>query len=218
MEEVQQIRVQGPASGREVALEVPGDKSISHRAVMLGGIATGTTRIRGFLPSNDCLATIEAMRTLGVDIEYDGGVVVVHGRGAAGLTEPVRPVECGGSGTTMRLLAGLLAGQPFYSVLAGNAQLSRRPMDRVARPLREMGATILGRDDGRLPPLSIRGGGLRGMEYTPPVASAQVKSAVLLAGLFAEGETVVREPLATRDHTERMLGAMGAGIVVENGQ
>jgi 3-phosphoshikimate 1-carboxyvinyltransferase len=155
------------------------------------------------------------MRGLGVGVEYSGDEVLVHGRGMDGLVEPSRPLECGGSGTTMRLMSGLLAGLPFYSVLAGNAQLSRRPMDRVARPLREMGATILGREGSRLAPLSIQGGNLTGITYRPPVASAQIKSAVLLAGLFAAGETAVEEPTLTRDHTERMLKSMGADLTVE---
>lgn len=192
--------------------QVPGDKSISHRAVMFGAIAEGTTRIRNFLPANDCLATIDAMRALGIEIEAGPDEVLVHSRGLHGLREPYRPLECGGSGTTMRLLTGLLAGQPFYSVLAGNAQLSRRPMERVAAPLRQMGAVILGREGGKYPPLSITGGSLRGINYRPPSASAQVKSAILLAGLFAAGATTVEELLPTRDHTERMLRAMGAQV------
>ncbi len=211
----QVLAVEGPIASFQARLRVPGDKSISHRAAMLGGIAEGLTRIRNFLPANDCLATLDVMRGLGVDVEYRGNEVLVHGRGMHGLVEPVRPLECGGSGTTMRLMSGLLAGQPFYSVLAGNAQLSRRPMDRVARPLREMGATILGREGGRLAPLSILGGNLQAISYRPPVASAQVKSSVLLAGLFAHGETAVEEPTPTRDHTERMLLAMGADMRVE---
>jgi 3-phosphoshikimate 1-carboxyvinyltransferase len=211
----QTLSVEGPVSPIQARLRVPGDKSISHRAAMLGGIAEGTTRIRNFLPANDCLATLDVVRGLGVEVEYRGDEVLVHGRGMNGLMEPPRPLECGGSGTTMRLMSGLLAGQPFYSVLVGNAQLSRRPMDRVARPLREMGATILGREGGRLAPLSIQGGNLKAISYRPPVASAQIKSTVLLAGLFASGETTVEEPTATRDHTERMLKAMGADLKVD---
>jgi 3-phosphoshikimate 1-carboxyvinyltransferase len=209
------MAVEGPVAPIDARLRVPGDKSISHRAAMLGGIAEGTTRIRNFLPATDCLATLEVMRGLGVEVEYSSDEVLVHGRGMEGLVEPARPLECGGSGTTMRLMSGLLAGQPFYSILAGNAQLSRRPMDRVARPLREMGATILGREGGRLAPLTIQGGNLKGISYRPPVASAQIKSAVVLAGLFAEGETAVEEIAPTRDHTERMLMSMGADLIVE---
>jgi 3-phosphoshikimate 1-carboxyvinyltransferase len=206
------LTIRGVRAGLAGEVEVPGDKSISHRAVMLGAIAEGTTRIRNFLPAPDCLATLAAVRDLGVAVERSGNELLVHGRGRAGLREPSRPVECGGSGTTMRLLAGLLAGQSFNSVLVGNEQLSRRPMDRVVIPLREMGAEITGRDGGRFAPLSITGRQLRGIDYHMPVASAQVKSAMLLAGLFAEGGTTVHEPMASRDHTERMLAAMGAEL------
>lgn len=211
------LRVAGAKHALKARVRVPGDKSISHRAAMFGAIAEGTTRIRGFLPATDCLATLEAVRTLGIEVEYSSEEVLVHGRGIDGLREPYRPVECGGSGTTMRLLAGLLAGQAFYSVLAGNAQLSRRPMNRVAAPLREMGAIVLGRNDGQLAPLTIIGGGLKGIRYEPPVASAQVKSAVLLAGLYADGITTVLEKSVTRDHTERMLIAMGGTITLAEG-
>jgi 3-phosphoshikimate 1-carboxyvinyltransferase len=155
------------------------------------------------------------VRGLGIEVEYSSDEVLVHGRGIRGLREPSRPLECGGSGTTMRLIAGLLAGQPVYCVLSANAQLSRRPMDRVAVPLRAMGATILGREGGRYAPLSIVGGSLNGIRYEMPVASAQVKSAILLAGLFAEGKTAIIEPAPSRDHTERMLLAMGAQLAVE---
>jgi 3-phosphoshikimate 1-carboxyvinyltransferase len=233
--------IQGATAGLAGHIRVPGDKSISHRAVLFGAIAQGTTRIRNFLPANDCIASLQAVRSLGIEVEIvpsddfgfwilDFGAsnpkskiqnpksfdVLVHGRGLRGLREPAEPVECGGSGTTMRLLAGLLAGQPFRSVLAGNAQLSRRPMDRVAIPLRRMGATVFGGEDGAgarlIAPLQIVGGNLHGMNYELPVASAQVKSAVLLAGLSASGVTAVVEPVPTRDHTERMLAAMGAPV------
>lgn len=202
------LTIRKAASALVGHVEVPGDKSISHRAAMLGAVAEGTTRISNFLPANDCLATLAAVSDLGIAVEYAGDVVLVHGRGLMGLCEPAGPVECGGSGTTMRLLAGLLAGRSMYSVLAGNAQLSRRPMDRVAVPLRRMGATILGRTGGKYPPLSIMGGNLQAIHYEMPVASAQVKSAVLLAGLSADGITSVVELAPTRDHTERMLAAM----------
>jgi 3-phosphoshikimate 1-carboxyvinyltransferase len=202
-------------SGLRGTVKVPGDKSISHRAAIFGAIAEGTTRIRNFLPANDCLATLDVVRGLGIEVEYGLSEVLVHGQGLNGLRESTRPLECGGSGTTMRLVSGLLAGQPFYSVLASNAQLAGRPMDRVAVPLRTMGATILGREGGRYAPLSIVGGSLRGIRYEMPVASAQVKSAILLAGLFAEGETQVIEPAPSRDHTERMLQAMGARVAVK---
>ena len=201
------------AKGLRGQIKVPGDKSISHRALLLGAIAEGTTRIRNFLPAADCLATLACVRALGVEVErLSETELIVHGQGLRGLTEPEDILDCAGSGTTMRLLAGILAGQPFYSMLTGNEQLCRRPMGRIVEPLRRMGATVLGRDDGRLPPLTIHGGNLHGIEYRLPVASAQVKSAILLAGLYADGPTVIHEPGPARDHTERMLAAMGANI------
>lgn len=197
-------------------VRVPGDKSISHRALLLGAIAQGETRVRGFLPSADCLATLRCVRALGIEVdELDATTLVVHGRGLYGLREPEEVLDCGGSGTTMRLLAGPLAGQPFASVLTGNSSLRRRPMERIAIPLRQMGAGV--RTTEGCPPLTIRGGRLQGIEYVLPVASAQVKSAILLAGLYAEGETVVREPGPARDHTERMLAAMGAPLRAAKG-
>jgi len=203
---------------------VPGDKSISHRALLLSALAPGQTLIRGWLPAEDCRATLRCVRALGVQVEErerppaDGRLpetavdLLVDGVGIDGLREPDNVLDCGGSGTTMRLLAGILAGQPFTSMLTGNDALRRRPMDRVAEPLRRMGATVLGRAGGRLPPLAIQGGRLVGIYYPLPVASAQVKSALLLAGLFAEGETVVVEPGPARDHTERMLRAFGVRL------
>ncbi len=201
------------ARGLGGRIKVPGDKSISHRALLLGAIAEGTTRIRNFLPAADCLATLACVRGLGIEVErLSETELIVQGRGLHGLREPRDVLDCAGSGTTMRLLAGILAGQPFYSVLMGNEQLRRRPMARIVEPLRQMGATVLGRDNGRLPPLTILGGNLHGIEYRLPVASAQVKSAILLAGLYADGPTVIHEPGPARDHTERMLAAMGANI------
>jgi len=200
----------GPLRG---SVHVPGDKSLSHRAVMLGALAEGTTWIHRFLPANDCLATVRCMKELGVLIkEQNPSELSVRGVGLHGLREPHDVLDCGGSGTTMRLLPGLLAGQPFYSVLTGNKSLRRRPMGRVANPLRQMGAMVLGRDENRLPPLTIRGGNLHGMDYTLPVASAQVKSAILLAGLYADRPTIVREPGPARDHTERLLIAQGVSV------
>ncbi len=194
----------------------PGDKSLSHRALLLGAIAEGASRVENFLPAADCLATLRAVRALGVEVEQIGPTtLVVHGRGLHGLREPADALDCGGSGTTMRLLAGMLAGQPFLSILTGNAQLRRRPMGRIVEPLRRMGATVLGRERGRRPPLAIRGGTLRGLAHTLPVASAQVKSALLLAGLYAEGPTTVRQPGPARDHTERLLAAMGGDLQTE---
>jgi 3-phosphoshikimate 1-carboxyvinyltransferase len=201
------------SKGLSGQVEVPGDKSISHRALLLGAIAEGTSRICNFLSAADCLATLACAQALGVEVERDSETeLIVQGRGLRGLMEPKDVLDCARSGTTMRLLAGILAGQPFYSVLTGSEQLRRRPMGRIAEPLRQMGATVLGRNDGRLPPLTILGGNLHGMEYKLPVASAQVKSAILLAGLYADGPTVIHEPGPARDHTERMLAAMGANI------
>jgi|WetSurMetagenome_2_1015567.scaffolds.fasta_scaffold155423_1 3-phosphoshikimate 1-carboxyvinyltransferase len=204
----------GPLRG---AIAVPGDKSITHRALFLGALAEGDTRVRGWVPAEVCLATLRCIRALGVEVEDvpDGSDLLIHGVGLRGLAEPADVLHCAGSGTTIRLLAGLLAGQPFTSVLTGTDPLRRRPMGRVAEPLRQMGATILGRDGGKLAPLTIRGGNLRGIDYTMPVASAQVKSAILLAGLFAEGETVVHEPGPSRDHTERMLAEYRVEVKVE---
>jgi 3-phosphoshikimate 1-carboxyvinyltransferase len=206
------LRVMGAAQRLIGRVRVPGDKAIAHRAALLGAIAEGPTEIRGWPPGDDCKATLEVVRGLGVPVEQDGDTVTVWGTGPGGLREPDRVLFCGGSGTTMRLAAGLLAGQPFLSILDGNAQLRGRPMGRVADPLRAMGATIQGREGGRLAPLCIGGGGLQAIDYTLPVASGQVKTALLLAGLFAEGRTRVHEPHPTRDHTERMLAAMGANI------
>ena len=197
---------------------VPGDKSISHRAVMMGALADGTTRIDGFLEGDDTRATAAIFEQLGVRIEAPApSVRIVHGVGVDGLRAPTAPLDCGNAGTGMRLLAGLLAGQPFDSVLTGDASLSKRPMRRVIEPLVAMGAEIAS-DDG-LPPLRIRGGrALRGIDYTLPVASAQVKSALLLAGLYAQGETHVRERHPTRDYTERMLAAFGCPVAFLPGE
>jgi 3-phosphoshikimate 1-carboxyvinyltransferase len=199
----------GPGAPLRGTLRMPGDKSMSHRAALLGAIARGTTRVAGFLRADDCLATLRCLRSLGVPIqETPEGLVIEGGR----LAEPEDVLDVGNSGTTIRLLAGVLAGHAFHSVLTGDASIRRRPMDRITEPLRRMGARISGRSGGRLAPLSIDGGDLRGIAYATPVASAQVKSAILLAGLFADGETVVREPALSRDHTERMLGAFGVPV------
>ncbi len=195
---------------------LPGDKSITHRALLLGAIAEGASRVEGFQSGGDCQATLGCLQALGVLIERPGpGELLIHGKGLRGWREPVNVLNCVRSGTTMRLLAGLLVGQPFYSVLTGDAQLLRRPMDRVADPLRAMGAHIWGREGGRFPPLSIQGGALHGAEHRLNVASAQVKSCLLLAGLYAEGETTVIEPGPSRDHTERMLKARGVAVRTE---
>lgn len=192
---------------------MPGDKSISHRALLLGAIADGTSRVENYLSAADCLATLRAVRALGVKVQEMGPTVLrVHGRGLRGLREPEDVLDCTRSGTTMRLLAGLLAGQRFFSVVTGDAQLRRRPMGRVVEPLRLMGATVSGRDGGRKPPLAFQGGDLQGLDYALPVASAQVKSALLLAGLYADGSTTLHVPGPARDHTERMLLAMGCNL------
>lgn len=207
------MRTSGPLQGR---LRVPGDKSISHRFLILAALAEGESQARGWLAADDTLATLRCLVALGAEIERsDEDTVVVWGKGARSLREPADVLYCESSGTTIRLLAGLLAGQPFMSILTGSEQLRRRPMARVAQPLRWMGATVLGRADGTLPPLAVRGGRLTGIEFRPPVASAQVKSALLLAGLFADGPTIVREPAPSRDHTERMLQAAGAPLTCD---
>ena len=198
-----------PLTGR---LRVPGDKSVSHRSVMLGALAEGITRITGFLEGEDTIATAAILQRLGVRIEASGeGERIVHGVGLQGLRPAEGPLDCGNAGTGMRLLAGLLAGQAFESVLVGDASLSKRPMRRVIDPLARMGARI--DSEGGLPPLRIHAKSvLQGIDYECPVASAQVKSAILLAGLYASGPTTVREPHPTRDYTERMLSAFGADI------
>ena len=198
-------------------ISVPGDKSISHRSLILGSIAQGETRIYNFLNSLDCLQTFECMQSLGAEIELgEDNFIKIKGKGLYGLQEPKDMLEVGNSGTTIRLLAGLLSGQNFYSVLNGDNSIRKRPMKRVVQPLRLMGADIWGREDGQLAPLSIKGSLLNPLQYTLPVASAQVKSALLLAGLYAAGETIIKEPLPTRDHTERMLSIMQADIMISH--
>ena len=198
---------------------VPGDKSISHRSLILGSIAQGETRIYNFLNSLDCLKTLECMQALGVKIELDeNNSVKIKGKGLYGLQEAKGILDVGNSGTTIRLLTGLLGGQSFYSVLSGDDSIRRRPMKRVIEPLRLMGADIGGRKGGQFAPLSIRGNKLNPLHYTLPVASAQVKTALLLAGLYTIGETVVKEPLSTRDHTEKMLEIMRADIKISSSE
>jgi 3-phosphoshikimate 1-carboxyvinyltransferase len=204
-----------PSQGLRGELTPPGDKSLSHRAVMFASLAEGTTEITGFLAGEDTLNTARAMRQLGVFIEERGAtVLIVQGKGLRGLTEPEGILDLGNSGTGMRLLAGLLAGQPFFSVLTGDRYLVKRPMGRIVGPLRSMGAVIDGRAGGMLAPLAIRGAGdaVAAIDYASPVASAQVKSAVLLCGLFADGVTSVTEPHKSRDHTERMLRSFGVEV------
>src|SRR5437762_5844369 len=189
----------------DTEITVPGDKSISHRAAIIAALSNGACTLRGFLPSDDCMHTLNALRALGIKIEQpEPDLVIVHGKRRV-LAPPKEEIDCGNSATTMRLLAGLLAGQTFESRLVGNASLSRRPMDRVIAPLRKMGADIVAEGPEQTPPLRIRGGSLRGIHYKSPVASAQVKSAVLLAGFFAKGKTTVDEAAHTRNHTELMF-------------
>lgn len=201
-----------PTSSLRGEISVPGDKSISHRSIMLGAIANGVTTVRGFLRGEDNMATMSAFRAMGVDINDDGTTIVIQGKGLHGLSEPQDIIDCGNSGTSMRLLTGLLSGQPFYSVLTGDQYLRKRPMKRVVDPLTGMGARILGRDHGNLAPLAINGCPLTATGYESPVSSAQVKSAIMLAALYADGETSVREPSLSRDHSERMFRLFGASI------
>jgi len=202
-----------PGGALEGSIVVPGDKSISHRSLMLGAIAAGRTEVTGFLASEDCLATLKALRAMGVSIEQrDPHHLFVEGVGRNGLQAPAGPLDMGNAGTAMRLFMGLLCGRPFDSTLVGDASLMRRPMERAAKPLREMGAAIETLE-GR-PPVQIRGGRpLHAIDFQMPVASAQVKSAVLLAALSAEGRTCVTEPAPTRDHTERMLAGFGVELL-----
>ena len=207
-----------PAAIRDADVTVPGDKSVSHRAIILGSIAEGVTEVRGFLAGEDCLATMEAFRNMGVAIERpEPTELVIGGVGLRGLRPPVSDLDMGNSGTAMRLLAGVLAGQNFSAKLTGDESLTGRPMQRIITPLSHMGANI-GSRDGK-PPLEIRGNpNLEGIDYALPMASAQVKSAILLAGLYANGETTVTEPAVTRDHTERMLRAMGVDVACREGR
>lgn len=205
-----------PRSSLKGEFQPPANKSISHRAVMIGAISEGVTEIENFLTSEDCMATIKAFQSMGVQVERTGtNSVKVHGAGLDGLKEPGDVMDMGNSGTSMRLISGILAGQPFYSIMTGDSSLRSRPMNRIADPLRLMGAQIYGRE-GDLAPITILGGNLKPIHYQTPVASAQIKSCILLAGLFADGETVVTEPAGSRDHTERMLGSFGAEVASHN--
>jgi len=197
------------------SVRVPGDKSISHRAVMLASLAQGDSTIKGFLESEDCVATLKAFERMGAAWERRGGDLIVQGRGAQGLREPDDVLDMGNSGTGTRLLLGVVTGQDFAATLTGDSSLRSRPMKRVIEPLSLMGARFLGRENGGKLPLTVCGGALKGIHYRTPVASAQLKSAVLLAGLFAEGETCVEEPGPSRDHTERMLRTFGVNVHTE---
>jgi 3-phosphoshikimate 1-carboxyvinyltransferase len=213
------VKYSGPLHGE---ISPPPDKSISHRAIMLSSLAEGKSVVRNFLDAEDPLRTLEAFRQMGIEIEIRTqntehrpltNEVAIHGRGLMGLKKPASIIDCGNSGTTMRLMSGVLSGQPFSSTLTGDAFLLKRPMQRIIGPLSEMGAEISA-EEGGYPPLKIKGGGLRPIQYNSPVASAQVKSAVLLAGLYCDGVTTVTEPGKSRDHTERMLTARGVDVKV----
>ncbi len=205
-----------PATRLQGSVLLPGDKSVSHRYAMLSGIAEGPSKLHNYSTGADCQSTLNCMRGLGVEWRRDGNVVEVQGRGPEGLHAPSANLDAGNSGSTIRMLSGILAGQPFTSTMEGDESLSRRPMERIMKPLREMGATVEA-EDGKYPPITITGGSLRAIDYTLPVASAQVKSCVLLAGLFASGTTVVRENVITRDHTELGLREFGAELTSRKG-
>lgn len=200
------------ADGLHGTLRIPGDKSISHRAIMLGALAEGTTEISNFLQGADCLSTIACFQAMGVEIENHSDVVRIHGVGLDGLHAPARLLDVGNSGTTTRLISGILAGQPFTSTLDGDASIQKRPMNRIIEPLTLMGADIRSKKNNGCAPLEIRGGSLHGISYESPVASAQIKSCILLAGLFADGASSVHEPALSRNHTELMLGGFGAAV------
>ena len=206
-----------PATTLSGELKIPGDKSISHRSIMLGSLSEGVTKVSGFLEGEDALSTLKAFQAMGVKIEREDDNVTIHGVGIHGLKKPEKPLDLGNSGTSIRLMSGILAAQAFDSELVGDESLSKRPMDRVINPLKDMGAVIQS-NDGK-PPLKITGGqSLKGIHYDLPVASAQVKSCVLLAGLYADGDTCVTEPAPTRDHTERMLKGLGYDVRVNDNQ
>lgn len=194
----------------------PPDKSISHRAVMFASIADGKSIVKNFLKAEDPISTMNAFRLMGIGIEEKtGNELIINGKGLYGLREPFDVIDCGNSGTTVRLISGMLSGNPFFSVLTGDDSLKQRPMARVINPLKEMGAEITARDNDRYLPIAIKGKTLKPIDYTMPVASAQVKSCLILAGLYADGTTTIVEPQKSRDHTERLLRAMGAEIEVE---
>jgi 3-phosphoshikimate 1-carboxyvinyltransferase len=203
-----------PASAIEGAIRLPGDKSISHRYAMLAAIAQGATKIRNYSTGADCHSTLACVRALGIEVEGAGTEFAIHGQGLDGLRQPKRDLDAGNSGSTIRMLSGILAGQPFHTRIFGDESLSRRPMQRIMRPLAEMGAAIAARE-GKFPPLEIAGAKLRPIDYVLPVASAQVKTCVLFAGLFAEGKTSVTEPVRSRDHSEIALREFGAELSVE---
>jgi 3-phosphoshikimate 1-carboxyvinyltransferase len=205
------VQLAKPLTG---TITIPGDKSITHRAIILSALAEGETVLQGYCRGEDCLRTAEAFRAMGIRIDDTPDRMTIRGKGLWGLTEPDGPLDCGNSGTAIRLLAGLLAGQDFFTILTGDASIRRRPMGRVVRPLRQMGATIAGRKGGELAPLAITGCRLRSISYDSPVASAQVKSSLLFAALYADGSTRITEPARSRDHTERLFRHFGIPIEI----
>ena len=209
------VRTICPVKGLKGEVTIPGDKSISHRSIMLGSIALGTTEITHFLEGADCLSTIDCFRRMGVEIERKPSCILVHGKGLRGLNAPASTLNVGNSGTTTRLISGILSGQNFATTLSGDASLNSRPMKRIMTPLNSMGAHITSLNDNDCAPLRIEPGELHGIHYQSPVASAQVKSAVLLAGLYAEGPTSVTEPALSRNHTELMLQGFGACVATD---
>jgi 3-phosphoshikimate 1-carboxyvinyltransferase len=214
---LQTTRKISPASAISGSLSLPGDKSISHRYALIGAIADGATRISNYSTGADCHSTLGCVRALGIEVEGAGTQFTIHGKGLDGLRAPAKDLDAGNSGSTIRMLSGILAGQPFQSRIFGDESLSRRPMQRIMKPLGQMGARIEARE-GQFPPLRIEGGKLRAIDYTLPVPSAQVKTCVLFAGLYADGQTVVNEPVRSRDHTEIALREFGADISVERGR
>lgn len=209
------VRTIAPTRGLKGEVTIPGDKSISHRSIMLGSIALGTTEITHFLEGADCLSTIDCFRKMGVEIEREPSSILVHGKGLRGLTAPASTLNVGNSGTTTRLISGILSGQNFATTLSGDDSLNSRPMKRIMTPLNTMGAHIRSLNDNGCAPLHIRPGALHGIHYQSPVASAQVKSAVLLAGLYADSPTSVTEPALSRNHTELMLQGFGAYVATD---
>lgn len=207
-----------PGRSLQGTITVPGDKSVTHRAIILTALAEGMSTVSAYCRGEDCLNTMRALQSLGIRIEETPDLLTVHGKGLWGLSEPNGPIDCGNSGTGIRLLSGLLAGQDFFTVLTGDESIRRRPMGRVVKPLREMGAVIAGRKGGELAPLALTGKRLHGIEYRSPVASAQIKSSLLLAALYAEGTTRVREPRLSRDHTERMFQFFGISLTRDSGE
>ncbi|MGG5316258.1 3-phosphoshikimate 1-carboxyvinyltransferase [Enterococcus sp. AZ072] len=210
------MRLMSKSKGLLGELVVPADKSISHRSVMFGAISHGTTTIHNFLKAEDCLSSVAVFKKLGVSIEEKDEILTVQGKGFEGLEQPTEILDAGNSGTTMRLVMGILAGRPFYSTIQGDSSLNKRPMERVMGPLRQMGAELTGNQKTEYPPITVKGGALKAIQYQMPIASAQVKSAILFAALQAEGETTVIEQACSRNHTEQMIRQFGGEIKVED--